>query len=303
MIACPRIPVVMKTLILCLLIATSALAQSTLDQANDAYAKQDFSRAATLFQQAAAADAKSGAAWEGVGMASLKSAKYDDAEKAFQHAIDLQWRPYLNRLNIARVAAKQGDSAKAIQILNDLVASGRASQLLPYLQVPEFNSIRQTPEFAKVTEGMKPCRAPEYRQFDFWAGEWEVQNPRGQTIGSSNVTVEQDGCLLVEHWKSGLGFETGTSFNYYSNSDHKWHQLYVANNNGTAHPEMRGVLENGHMVLNTDVVDGVQSRWTWYELAPGKVRQMAEQSTDAGKNWQTTWDSVYVKKAASGAAK
>jgi hypothetical protein len=50
------------------------------------------------------------------------------------------------------------------------------------------------------------------------------------------------------------------------------------------------------MVLITDVVDGAQSRWTWYELAAGKVRQMAEQTNDSGKTWTITWDSVYVKK-------
>lgn len=296
-IGVPSRPKPMLKLIAVLLLAVSAFAQqSTLDQANDAFSKQDFQRAATLFQQAASADPKSGAAWEGLGMASLKSGKFDEAEQAFNRAVELKWRPYLNRLNIARVAAKQGNSAKAFQILNDLVSSGRASQLLPYLQVPEFDSIRQSAEFQKVKQGLMPCTAPEYRQFDFWAGEWEVQNPRGQTVGSSSVTVEQDGCLLVEHWKSGLGFETGTSFNYFSNRDRKWHQLYVANNNGTAHPEMRGDLTGGHMVLLTDVVDGTQARWTWYEVSPGKVRQMAEQSSDGGKTWQITWDSIYVKK-------
>ena len=295
----------MRLSIVLLLLVSFAAAQqpSPLDQANDAYAKQDFGRAATLFQQATVAEPNSGAAWEGFGLASLKTGHFDDAERAFHRAVELKWRPYLNRLNVARVAAKQGDSAKALQILNELVASGRASQLLPYLQVPEFDSIRSTAEFQKVKQGFMPCTAPDYRKFDFWAGEWEVQNPRGQTIGSSNVTVEQDGCLLVEHWKSGLGFETGTSFNYFSNRDQQWHQLYVANNNGTAHPEMRGDLTAGHMVLLTDVVDGTQARWTWYELAPGKVRQMAEQSTDGGKTWTTTWDSVYIKKAGASAAK
>ena len=286
----------MRLLLVALLFAGSALAQSALDQANDAYSKQDFQRAATLFQQATTADPKSGAAWEGLGMASLKSGHLEEAEQAFNHAVELKWRPYLNRLNIARVATKQGNNVKAFQILNELVASGKASQLLPYLQAPEFDPIRPSADFQKVKQGLMPCTAAEYRQFDFWVGEWEVQNPRGQTIGSSSVTTEQDGCLLVEHWKSGLGFETGTSFNYFSNRDHKWHQLYVANNNGTAHPEMRGELSGGHMVLLTDVVDGAQARWTWYEISPGKVRQMAEQSTDGGKTWQTTWDSVYVKK-------
>jgi hypothetical protein len=237
----PR-PSAMRQLIVCVLLTGLALAQqSALDRANDAYSKQDYATAATLFQQAAGADPKSGAAWEGMGMASLKLGHLDDSEQAFNHAVELKWRPYLNRLNIARVAAKQGNSAKAFQILNELVASGKASQLLPYLQVPEFDSVRQTAEFQKVKQGLMPCTAADYRKFDFWAGEWSVQNPGGQTIGSSSVTVEQDGCLLVEHWKSGLGFETGTSFNYFSNSDHKWHQLYVANNNGTAHPEMRAI--------------------------------------------------------------
>lgn len=287
----------MTRLLVCLLLAVTAFAQqSPLEEANDAYSKQDFARAARLFQQAAAADAKSGAAWEGLGMASLKLAQLDESEKAFSQAVELKWRPYLNRLNLARVAAKRGDDARAFQILGDLVASGKASQLLPYLAVPEFDSIRTTTEFQRVKQGLTPCTAADYRKFDFWAGEWEVQNPKGQAIGSSSVTVEQGGCLLVEHWKSGLGFETGTSFNYFSNRDHKWHQLYVANNNGTAHPEMRGDFVDGRMVLLTDVVDGVQARWTWYEMAPGKVRQMAEQSTDGGKSWQRTWDSVYVKK-------
>src|SRR3970282_1522072 len=29
-------------------------------------------------------------------------------------------------------------------------------------------------------EAAAPCSAPEYRQFDFWLGEWEVTNPSGE---------------------------------------------------------------------------------------------------------------------------
>ena len=288
----------MRFMTVVLLFACIAAAQqSTLDQANEAYSKQDYTRAAILFQQAATADSKSGAAWEGFGLASLKGGHFEQAEQAFQHAVDLAWRPYQNRLNLARVAAKQGNGDKALQILNDLAAGGKASQLRPYLQVPEFDSLRASAEFQKVQEAFKPCRTAEYRQFDFWVGDWEVQSPQGQPLGTNHVTLEQDGCLLVEHWKSGRGFETGTSFNYYDIRDRKWHQLYIANNgNAGAFPAMAGELKDGRMVLLTDVADGKQSRWTWYELAPGKVRQMAEQSTDGGQTWQTTWDSMYVKK-------
>jgi hypothetical protein len=50
------------------------------------------------------------------------------------------------------------------------------------------------------------------------------------------------------------------------------------------------------MVLITDETKSPVSRWTWYVLEPGKVRQMAEQSTDGEKTWSIVWDSVYVKK-------
>lgn len=294
----------MHRLLLILLLGTVALAQqpAALDQANDAYSKQDFARAATLFQQATVADPNSGAAWEGFGLAALKLDHFSDAERAFSRAIEVKWRPFLNRLNLARVAAKQGNSAKAIDLMQEVIASGRAPQLRPYLQVPEFASLQNLPAFQPVKEAFQPCRTPEYRQFDFWVGDWAVQNPAGQPVGTNQVTLEQDGCLLVEHWKSGRGVETGTSFNYYDIRDKKWHQLYIANNgNAGAFPAMAGELKDGRMVLLTDLANGTQSRWTWYVIEPGKVRQMAEQTTDGGRTWQVTWDSVYVKASASAA--
>jgi tetratricopeptide (TPR) repeat protein len=269
---------------------------STLDQANTALGASDFTKAATLFKQVTDADASNGAAWEGLGNATLKTGDFDVAESAFNHAVTLQWRPYLNQLNIARVAAKRGQGDRAIRLLSELAATGRAGQLRPYLLSSEFAPLQSSAEFQKVKEAFLPCRAPEFREFDFWVGEWKVENPAGQPVGTNSVTLEQDGCLLVEHWKSGRGFETGTSFNYYDIRDKKWHQLYIANNgNAGAFPAMAGGLADGKMVLLTDVdASGKQQRWTWYVISPGKVRQMAEQTTDGGKTWTPTWDSVYV---------
>lgn len=143
-----------------------------------------------------------------------------------------------------------------------------------------------------------PCQAPEYRKFDFWVGDWDVHAPNGgPTVGRNLVTIEQQGCLLVEHWTSSTAGQTGTSFNYYDVRDKKWHQLYLDNSgNAGAFPAMAGDLVDGKMVLITDETKSPVSRWTWYVLESGKVRQMAEQSTDAGKTWNIVWDSVYVKK-------
>jgi hypothetical protein len=157
-------------------------------------------------------------------------------------------------------------------------------------------SILALPAFASATQAqVHPCDAPEYRQFDFWIGDWEVQNPKGNVVGSNKVTREQDGCVLVEHWTSSRGGNTGTSFNYYDIRDKKWHQLYLSNSgNAGAFPAMAGQLKDGKMVLISDETATPVFRWTWYVISPGHVRQMAERSSDGQKTWKTIWDSIYV---------
>ena len=88
---------------------------------------------------------------------------------------------------------------------------------------------------------------------------------------------------------------TGTSFNYYDVRDKKWHQLYLDNSgNAGNYPAMGGSLLDGKMVRLTDDTNKTLTRWTWYVMEPGKVKQMAELSTDHGKTWKTIWNSAYV---------
>lgn len=141
------------------------------------------------------------------------------------------------------------------------------------------------------------CADGPYREFDFWIGEWDVYDAQGTRVGQNLITREQDGCLLVEHWTARRGGETGTSFNYYDIRDRKWHQLYIDNSgNAGAYPAMAGRLENGRMVMLTADEGDRFSRWTWFVVSPGRVRQMAERSLDHGATWQTTWFSTYVRK-------
>jgi hypothetical protein len=198
-------------------------------------------------------------------------------------------------VNLARVCALEGDRDGVLSVFRALVKAGRGGQARAIIAgAPE---LAKDPEYARFAkEEMAPCRDPIYRQFDFWIGDWTVQDPAGNPVGRNRVTLEQEGCLLVEHWTSGEGVQTGTSFNYYDVRDKKWHQLYIDNSgNAGAFPAMAGGLREGRMVLTTDPKDGPVSRWTWYEVGPGRVRQMAEQTRDGGKIWQVTWDSIYVK--------
>src|SRR3954470_11889409 len=72
------------------------------------------------------------------------------------------------------------------------------------------------------------CSEPEYHQFDFWIGDWDVRGPKGKQAGVNHIRSILDGCVLQENW-SGAGGSTGTSYNIYDRTQKKWHQTWVDN--------------------------------------------------------------------------
>ena len=73
----------------------------------------------------------------------------------------------------------------------------------------------------------KLCSSSEYRQFDFWIGQWNVTSD-GQPAGTNSIHLIHDGCALQENWQgSGEGGISGTSFNIYDQATGRWHQTWV----------------------------------------------------------------------------
>ena len=70
------------------------------------------------------------------------------------------------------------------------------------------------------------CQSAEYRQFDFWIGEWEVFLPGGKKAGDSRIESIAAGCALLENWSGNGGF-SGKSLNSYDSEDKRWHQSWV----------------------------------------------------------------------------
>jgi tetratricopeptide (TPR) repeat protein len=275
---------------------SSARQSPAMQAAAELFNQSKWPEAAKAYADITARDPKNGAAWMNLGESLLQLHKPDAAADAFQRAIQAGFRPVLNQVNVARASADAHDRAKVLSMLQQVVDSGNGGRMRPIiLSSTEFSAMADDPDFQRLLDKMRPCTTEEYRQFDFWLGDWDVQ-VQGQTAGHNLVSLEQDGCLLVEHWKASTGGQTGTSFNYYDVRDKKWHQLYLDNSgNAGAFPAMAGRLVGDKMVLVTDPHVNPVSRWTWYVVSPGKVRQMAEQSTDGQKTWNITWDSIYVK--------
>lgn len=148
-------------------------------------------------------------------------------------------------------------------------------------------------------QGAAGCAAPEYRQFDFWIGNWSVTTPQGKVAGTNRIERMVGGCVLQEHWSSSNGGD-GTSLNMWTASDGKWHQVWM--DAGGNMLELAGKLEGTQMVLTgthpTPGKPGVLTteRVTWTPLAGGTVRQLWEATTDDGKSWVTQFDGLYTKR-------
>lgn len=141
----------------------------------------------------------------------------------------------------------------------------------------------------------EPCSTPEYRQFDFWLGDWDVFNPDGKLIGENRITLEQGKCVLHEHWTSATG-NTGESFNIFDARRGVWHQTWVAATGNLL--LLEGGLQGDAMVLSGEqpTRDGsgtITNRITWTPLDDGAVEQRWDQSMDGGETWQAGFVGIY----------
>lgn len=141
-----------------------------------------------------------------------------------------------------------------------------------------------------------PCSSPECRQFDFWIGDWTVE-ANGKTAGTSRITPILGGCVLMEEWQSGSGFE-GKSFNRYDGATGTWEQFWVDNRGGVL--KLSGGYADGKMTMSGASIargEPALNRITWHNNADGTVRQVWEQSTDDGESWKTVFDGLYRRAA------
>ena len=141
-----------------------------------------------------------------------------------------------------------------------------------------------------------PCSAVEYRQFDFWIGEWDVIAPDGSIAGHNRVERIEGGCGLQENW-TGQGGGTGRSINTYSPADRQWHQYWLGSGGGILN--LAGTFDGDTLTLRgaSAAAGGaaIENRLQFTRNADGSVRQFWQQSRDGGKTWSTAFDGKYVR--------
>jgi hypothetical protein len=157
------------------------------------------------------------------------------------------------------------------------------------------------------------CTAPEYRQFDFWIGEWDVvpnaapapsttSSPAVASPPASNVIEKaHKGCVLIENWDDRTG-GTGQSFNIYDRVSKRWHQTWVDSNGGLH--DYWGERKGESMVFMGEVPLPPASRFqgrrtvrlSFIPMGADKVRQFSE-SLNSDGTWAVNYDLIYTRRA------
>ena len=146
------------------------------------------------------------------------------------------------------------------------------------------------------------CEAPEHRQFDFWVGEWDVF-PTGSSaqVATSRIEKLYGGCAVRENWMP-KSRQDGGSLNGYDARDRVWRQTWL--DSSGAQVVFTGGVKGAAMVLTGMWRDAngpgkdALTRMTYSRSNDGSVRQLGEQSADAGKTWQPSFDFIYKPRPA-----
>ena len=141
-----------------------------------------------------------------------------------------------------------------------------------------------------------PCTGEQYRQFDFWLGEWKVSTPTNANNGLNSVEMAHNGCVITESYTTPNGY-TGQSLNAFDRVTGQWHQTWV--DNGGLVLNLRGGLQGKAMVMTGKGKDqqgkDIEHRITWTPEANGTVSQVWEARPASGGEWKVLFDGVYTK--------
>jgi hypothetical protein len=147
-----------------------------------------------------------------------------------------------------------------------------------------------------------PCeQQPQFREFDFWIGEWDVTSD-AKKIAESSIRKTIGSCVIFENYSDPSGFN-GKSFNFYDSTLKKWRQTWVDNQGNVS--EFSGEYKDGAMRFEGESHrrDGqrILRKMVVSKLGANRVRQYSENSVDGGKTWKTSYDFIYLRKKIGGA--
>jgi len=139
------------------------------------------------------------------------------------------------------------------------------------------------------------CATAEYRQFDFFVGDWDTYDvgAPSKIVARNTVTYMLGGCAIREVYQQADGL-VGESFSAYDAKRRVWHQSWITNRGQLL--LLDGGMRGDSIVLTgpEKAADGSSSlvRGVWYREAMG-VHERGERSSDNGATWKPWFDIVF----------
>jgi hypothetical protein len=167
----------------------------------------------------------------------------------------------------------------------------RTALTLAVLSAAQF-STAATPPPASL------CNAAEYRQLDFWLGDWETFeiDDAKTSIARTRVEVIAAGCAIHELYLQTDGL-IGDSILSFDAVRKLWQQTWVTNRGSLM--VIAGRFKDGVLTLEgeTHTGDGrtLLQRVTWKAEGNG-VRESSVMSKDGGKTWEPAFDVIFRKR-------
>lgn len=150
--------------------------------------------------------------------------------------------------------------------------------------------------FAQDAQAPAPCSDPEFRQMDFWVGDWDLVWEGGK--GRNVVTSDLGGCVITENFDGTPSSPLkGTSVSTYNKRSGRWQQTWVDNQG--SYLDFTGGLVDSSMVLAREAtIEGktVHQRMVFYDIEPDALLWNWERSEDAGATWDVMWKIHYTRR-------
>jgi tetratricopeptide (TPR) repeat protein len=278
-------------------IVARAQAETPMQAADALFQAQKWAESAKAYEALTKTAPDNGRVWYRLGLSLLSLGEYERSVPAFQKAVEINKRPE-PMYGLASSYARLNDKEKAFEWLNKAIGAG-----LPAAQAETDANLDSLRSDARFKEAMaaadklaKPCAyQTEYKQLDFWVGEWTVTS-NGQPIAKSSIQSIVNGCAILENYSQANGF-VGKSLNFFDPNLRKWRQVWIDGTTRVA--ELVGEYKDGamHYTGEGTMPDGSKllRRMTLFNLAPDRMRQFCEASTDRGKEWQVRCDLIYTR--------
>lgn len=160
------------------------------------------------------------------------------------------------------------------------------------------------------------CDEPARRGFDFWLGEWEIEQKFRagddewiEHPAATVVTEVLEECAILERWSGVVqypwaGMERGEpmeglSIRYYIPEEKVWRILWMDSRNPMFSDGMFGTIENGYGEFEpkNKPANGQWTKIVFDQKAADIVNWHLDLTTDGGETWRTIWIMEMKKKS------